>query len=108
MFMGLAIFKELKHQIIILDFNDTLTVLNGNTRGFSIVDCDQVLENAKEFSKKTPQSMMLSDFVGIVDFGNNSEHLAQNEYFSKRWWEMDRLEYNENIHTCLISAEDAI
>ena len=76
MYMGIAILKEIKHQIIILDFNDTLTALNGNSRGISLVECDKVLEQARIYSKITPSSMMLTDFVGIVDFATNSEHLA--------------------------------
>jgi hypothetical protein len=108
MYMGVAIMSEIKHSIILLDFNDTLTVMNGSSHGGSLVDSDRVLERARHFSKITPPSMLVSDFVGGVDFASNSEHLAQNEYFTQRWWEMDRLDYREDIHISLISAEDTI
>ena len=82
MFMGIAIMREIKHSIILLDFNDTLTVMNGGSHGGSLVECDKILELARHYSKITPASMLVSDFVGGVDFATNSDHLAQNEYFT--------------------------
>lgn len=82
MYMGVAIMSEIKHSIILLDFNDTLTVMNGSSHGGSLVESDRVLERARHFSKITPPSMLVSDFVVGVDFASNSEHLSQNEYFT--------------------------
>jgi len=31
-----------------------------------------------------------------------------NEYFAKRWWELDILDYKQSIDICLISAEDLL
>lgn len=81
-YMGVAIMREIKHSIILLDFNDTLTVMNGSSHGGSMVECGKVLELARHYSKITPASMLVSDFVGAVDFATNTESLAQNEYFT--------------------------
>ena len=43
-YMGVAIMREIKHSIILLDFNDTLTVMNGSSHGGSMVECGKVLE----------------------------------------------------------------
>ena len=32
--------------------------------------------------------------------------LKENQYFQERWWELEYLDYNEEIDVCLISAED--
>ena len=69
--MGVAIMKEIKHSIILLDFNDTLTVMNGGSHGGSLADCGKVLEQARHFSKITPSSMLVSDFLGSNDFSDN-------------------------------------
>mmetsp|Transcript_35037 Transcript_35037/g.34057 ORF Transcript_35037/g.34057 Transcript_35037/m.34057 type:complete len:159 (+) Transcript_35037:631-1107(+) len=38
----------------------------------------------------------------------NLDALKQNEYFAQRWWELEYLDYREDIEVCLISAEDAL
>ena len=34
--------------------------------------------------------------------------LKQNEYFAKRWWELEYLDYREDIEVCLVTVEDVI
>lgn len=36
------------------------------------------------------------------------DELRKNEYFSRRWWELENLDYNSNICIPLISVDDCV
>ena len=36
------------------------------------------------------------------------DELRKNEYFSKRWWELENLDYNSEICLPLISVDDCV
>ena len=35
------------------------------------------------------------------------ELLRGNEYYAQRWWELEYMDYREEIGVCVISCEDA-
>ena len=56
------------------------------------------------YRANTPSSFIDSILIEIVSDDNSL--LSENEYFALRWWELERLQYREDIEVCLISCED--
>ena len=59
--------------------------------------------------EKCPQSFIVGDFV--LDVGaqkQTNEALSNNEYFQRRWWELECLDYIPEIELCLITIEDLV
>ncbi len=77
-----------------------------------LVECGQieiwaeVIAEARKIRGVTPESMVINEWIGeqIMD----GTHLADNEYFAERWWELERLDYQEWIHLPLISSHDVL
>jgi len=103
-FITVAILEHLKDKLLLLDFNNTLQIIN-NISG--LIDLKAVLQRAKQLQSFTPQSFIASDFT-FKQSNQDYEMLKQNEYFAQRWWELEQLDYNEEYEVCLISAEDAL
>jgi len=66
-----------------------------------------VIEKATRRLEDTPQSFIVGDFVLDVSSQiKEIEALRQNEYFARRWWELECLDYRSECELCLISMDD--
>ncbi|CDW91124.1 tbc domain-containing protein kinase-like protein [Stylonychia lemnae] len=107
-YITLGILKQIKDKLLLLDLNSTLGIIN-NIQG--LIDIDNVLLQAKIYMNKTPPSFIQSDFVFDAkrQMQNNAvDMLKQNEYFAQRWWELEYLDYRDDIEVCLVSADEII
>ena len=51
----------------------------------------------------------MGDFV--LDFDSHVrevEALSHNEFFARRWWQLECLDYRPEIELCLLSSEDLV
>jgi hypothetical protein len=56
-----------------------------------------------------PHSFIVGEFVFDVDTQcGDMEALRQNEYFAKRWWELEYLDYRSEVELCLIDVHDLV
>jgi hypothetical protein len=72
------------------------------------VDVSLAIKEALKLLQKCPLSFLLSgDYtVDVQAQIKEVEALRQNEYFARRWWELQYLDYKWEIEMCLISIED--
>lgn len=50
-----------------------------------------------------PHSFIVGEFVFDVDAQlQDVEALRQNEYFARRWWELEYLDYRSEVELCLL------
>jgi len=89
-----------------MDLNATLQVIN-NIAG--LVCIKRLIKDAVYMMEKCPQSFIEGDFLLDVDSHvKNFEALSHNEYFARRWWQLECLDYRPEIELCLLSIEDLV
>lgn len=76
---------------------------------------NHILKDAREMKNIAPHSFIASDltFKSTQEKkGQNGlqpiDELRKNEYFSKRWWELESMDYNPSITIPLISVDDCV
>jgi len=79
-------------------------------------DINQILKDSSEMKNFTPHSFICSD-LALNPFKNRDAHgnglqpldqLRKNEYFQRRWWELENLDYSSDICVPLISVDDCV
>lgn len=78
-------------------------------------DVNQILRDSREMKKYVPHSFICSDLT-YNPFKNKdatkglqpNDQMRQNEYFAKRWWELEYLDYSSEICIPLISVDDCV
>eukprot|EP00347_Sterkiella_histriomuscorum_P007206 403349853 len=107
-FINIAILQQIKDKLLLLDLNSTLIMIN-NIQG--LIDVDRVLIKARDLMRQTPESFIQSDFIFDLkkqNALNNMDLLRENEYFAQRWWELEYLDYRDDIELPLIQVDNAI
>lgn len=67
------------------------------------------MQRARELLEKTPESFIACDYVfDLSKQKGNFEVMKQNEYYKERWWELEYLDYRDDIEVCIVSCEDAM
>ena len=92
--------------MIEMDLTSTLQVIN-NIAG--LVCIKKLIKDALDMMERCPQSFIVGDFVLDVDSHvREVEALSHNEFFARRWWQLECLDYRPEIELCLLSIEDLI
>ena len=105
-FITVAVLSQLKERLLGMDLNSTLQLIN-NIAG--LVEIPTVIREATHMMEKCPQSFIVGDFVlDVAAQVKTNEALAHNEYFARRWWELECLDYRDDLALCLISTEDLV
>ena len=92
--------------MIEMDLTSTLQVIN-NIAG--LVCIKKLIKDALDMMERCPQSFIVVDFVLDVDSHvREVEALSHNEFFARRWWQLECLDYRPEIELCLLSIEDLI
>ncbi len=72
-----------------------------------LVCIKQLIKDALDMMEKCPQSFIVGDFVLDVDSHvKEVEALSHNEFFARRWWQLECLDYRPEIELSLLSIED--
>lgn len=78
-------------------------------------DVNRILQDARDMSNFAPHSFICSDLTFNPfkkDSGSKGlqplDKLRQNDYFSRRWWELENLDYSSEICIPLISVDDCV
>jgi len=89
-----------------LDLNSTLQLIN-NIAG--LVNVRSVSKDARRMLDECPHSFIVGDFVFDVDTQvGDMDALKQSDYFARRWWELEYLDYRSEVELCLIDVHDLI
>jgi len=78
-------------------------------------DINKILEDSRDMKNFAPHSFICSDLT-LNPFKNAEggkglqplDKLRKNDYFSKRWWELENLDYSSDICIPLISVDDCV
>ena len=58
---------------------------------------------------KCPPSFIVGDFLlDVESHVKEVEALSANEFFARRWWQLECLDYRPEIELCLLSIEDLV
>ena len=99
-FITTAILKQLSDRLIEMDLNATLQVIN-NIAG--LVCIKKLIKDALDMMEKCPQSFIAGDFLLDVDsYVKEVEALSHQEFFARRWWQLECLDYRPEIELCLL------
>lgn len=104
-YIAVAMLTLSKDRLLLMDFNDLLLNI-GHVILSEEDSIENVLQEAREVRQRTPESMIMGDFIGETE--SALELAEESEYFKERWWELARFDYSELIHIPLISAHDAL
>jgi hypothetical protein len=107
-FITVAILMQLESTLLSLDLTQTLGLIN-NIAG--MINIKKLVSDANRLLKFTPHSFIAGDFLintGSLQQFEDMEALRVNEYFARRWWELEALDYREDKTLCLISLDDLV
>ena len=78
-------------------------------------DVNQILSDSREMKKYVPHSFICGDLTYNPFKSKDAtkglqpvDQMRQNEYFAKRWWELEYLDYSSEICIPLISVDDCV
>jgi TBC domain-containing protein kinase-like protein len=107
-FITVAILMQLESTLLSLDLTQTLGLIN-NIAG--MINIKKLVSDANRLLRFTPHSFIAGDFLintGSLQQFEEMEALRVNEYFARRWWELEALDYREDKTLCLISLDDLV
>lgn len=89
-----------------LDLNSTLQLIN-NIAG--LINVQTISNEARRMLDECPDSFIVGEFVFDIDSQvGDMDALKQSEYFARRWWELEYLDYRSEVELCLIDVHDLV
>ena len=89
-----------------LDLNSTLQLIN-NIAG--LINVQTISNEARRMLDECPDSFIVGEFVFDIDSQvGDMDALKQSEYFARRWWELEYLDFRSEVELCLIDVHDLV
>jgi len=74
-----------------------------------LVNIQQVSITAQKLLDECPSSFIVGELVFDVQQQlKDVDALRTNEYFARRWWELEYLDYRSEYELCLLDVQDLI